>query len=111
MVGQNIDEDAGTGLGRRGIRGRRLTTLRKAEHQDAGLGNIEKIGLPDRSKNDDGDQPDQNVHRPAQDSVGRGATVQFRAQKPVHHAAQNAIGKWVDPPATPDKVLKALGKA
>jgi CO/xanthine dehydrogenase Mo-binding subunit len=23
----------------------------------------------------------------------------------------NAIGKWVDPPATPDKVLKALGKA
>jgi carbon-monoxide dehydrogenase large subunit len=26
-------------------------------------------------------------------------------------AIQNAIGKWVDPPATPDKVLKALGKA
>jgi CO/xanthine dehydrogenase Mo-binding subunit len=26
-------------------------------------------------------------------------------------AVQNAIGKWVDPPATPDKVLKALGKA
>ena len=25
-------------------------------------------------------------------------------------AIQNAIGKWVDPPATPDKVLKALGK-
>jgi len=22
-----------------------------------------------------------------------------------------AIGKWIDPPATPDKVLKALGKA
>ena len=26
-------------------------------------------------------------------------------------AIQNAVGKWVDPPATPDKVLKALGKA
>ena len=26
-------------------------------------------------------------------------------------AIQNAIGKWVDPPATPDKVLIALGKA
>jgi CO/xanthine dehydrogenase Mo-binding subunit len=26
-------------------------------------------------------------------------------------AIQNAIGKWVDPPASPDKVLKALGKA
>jgi len=26
-------------------------------------------------------------------------------------AIQNAIGKWVDPPATPDKVLQALGKA
>jgi CO/xanthine dehydrogenase Mo-binding subunit len=26
-------------------------------------------------------------------------------------AIQNAIGKWVDPPATPDKILKALGKA
>lgn len=26
-------------------------------------------------------------------------------------AIQNAIGRWVDPPATPDKVLKALGKA
>ena len=26
-------------------------------------------------------------------------------------AIQNAIGKRVDPPATPDKVLKALGKA
>jgi CO/xanthine dehydrogenase Mo-binding subunit len=26
-------------------------------------------------------------------------------------AIQNAIGKWVDPPATPDKVLKALDKA
>jgi CO/xanthine dehydrogenase Mo-binding subunit len=26
-------------------------------------------------------------------------------------AIQNAIGEWVDPPATPDKVLKALGKA
>lgn len=25
-------------------------------------------------------------------------------------AIQNAIGKWVDPPATPDRVLKALGK-
>ncbi len=26
-------------------------------------------------------------------------------------AIYNAIGVWVDPPATPDKVLKALGKA
>jgi CO/xanthine dehydrogenase Mo-binding subunit len=26
-------------------------------------------------------------------------------------AIQNAIGKWVDPPATPEKILKALGKA
>jgi xanthine dehydrogenase molybdenum-binding subunit len=26
-------------------------------------------------------------------------------------AIHNAIGVWVDPPATPDKVLKALGKA
>jgi CO/xanthine dehydrogenase Mo-binding subunit len=26
-------------------------------------------------------------------------------------AIQNAIGKWVDPPATPDKILHALGKA
>ena len=26
-------------------------------------------------------------------------------------AIQNAIGKWIDPPATPDKVLQALGKA
>jgi CO/xanthine dehydrogenase Mo-binding subunit len=26
-------------------------------------------------------------------------------------AIQNAIDKWVDPPATPDKILKALGKA
>ena len=26
-------------------------------------------------------------------------------------AIYNAIGKWVDPPASPDKVLKALGKA
>jgi CO/xanthine dehydrogenase Mo-binding subunit len=25
-------------------------------------------------------------------------------------AIHNAIGKWIDPPATPDKVLKALGK-
>ena len=26
-------------------------------------------------------------------------------------AIYNAIGKWVDPPATPDRVLMALGKA
>jgi len=26
-------------------------------------------------------------------------------------AIHNAIGKWIDSPATPDKVLKALGKA
>jgi CO/xanthine dehydrogenase Mo-binding subunit len=26
-------------------------------------------------------------------------------------AIQNAIGKWVDPPATPDRILKAMGKA
>ena len=29
----------------------------------------------------------------------------------VISAIYNAIGKWVDPPATPDKVLQALGKA
>jgi xanthine dehydrogenase molybdenum-binding subunit len=29
----------------------------------------------------------------------------------VVSAIYNAIGKWVDPPATPDKVLQALGKA
>jgi CO/xanthine dehydrogenase Mo-binding subunit len=29
----------------------------------------------------------------------------------VISAIYNAIGKWVDPPATPDKILKALGKA
>jgi len=26
-------------------------------------------------------------------------------------AIQNAIGAWVDPPATPDRILKVLGKA
>jgi hypothetical protein len=26
-------------------------------------------------------------------------------------AVMNAIGKWVPPPVTPDKVLRALGKA
>jgi CO/xanthine dehydrogenase Mo-binding subunit len=26
-------------------------------------------------------------------------------------AIHNAIGKWVESPATPDRVLKALGKA
>jgi CO/xanthine dehydrogenase Mo-binding subunit len=26
-------------------------------------------------------------------------------------AIANAIGKWIDPPATPDKVFKALEKA
>ena len=26
-------------------------------------------------------------------------------------AVANATGKWIEPPATPDKVLKALGKA
>jgi CO/xanthine dehydrogenase Mo-binding subunit len=26
-------------------------------------------------------------------------------------AVANAIGKWIAPPVTPDKVLKALGKA
>jgi CO/xanthine dehydrogenase Mo-binding subunit len=26
-------------------------------------------------------------------------------------AIQNAIGQWIDPPATPDRVLRALGKA
>jgi hypothetical protein len=29
----------------------------------------------------------------------------------VIFAIQSAIGKWIDPPATPDRVLKALGKA
>jgi hypothetical protein len=26
-------------------------------------------------------------------------------------AVANTIGKWIDPPATPDKIFKALGKA
>jgi hypothetical protein len=26
-------------------------------------------------------------------------------------AIKNAIGKWIDPPATPDRILRALGKA
>jgi CO/xanthine dehydrogenase Mo-binding subunit len=29
----------------------------------------------------------------------------------VISAIYNALGKWVDPPATPDRVLRALGKA
>ena len=29
----------------------------------------------------------------------------------VNCAVANAIGKWIAPPVTPDKVLKALGKA
>lgn len=29
---------------------------------------------------------------------------------PINCAIQNAIGKRIDPPATPDKVLNALGK-
>jgi CO/xanthine dehydrogenase Mo-binding subunit len=28
----------------------------------------------------------------------------------LYNAVHNAIGKWVDLPATPEKVLKALGK-
>jgi hypothetical protein len=29
----------------------------------------------------------------------------------VNGEPKDAIGKWADPPATPDKVLKVLGKA
>jgi hypothetical protein len=28
----------------------------------------------------------------------------------IINAIQNAVGKWIDPPATRDRVLKALGK-
>jgi CO/xanthine dehydrogenase Mo-binding subunit len=42
---------------------------------------------------------------------GNGISHSLATTHLVICAIQNAIGKWVDPPATPDKILKALGKA
>jgi CO/xanthine dehydrogenase Mo-binding subunit len=42
---------------------------------------------------------------------GNGISHSLATTHLVICAIANAIGKWVDPPATPDKVLKALGKA
>ena len=47
-------------------------------------------------------------------NVAYGANGISHSLANTHHiiiAIHNAIGVWVDPPATPDKVLKALGKA
>jgi xanthine dehydrogenase molybdenum-binding subunit len=43
-------------------------------------------------------------------SVGIGEDVATVTPFAFYAAVHNAIGKWVDLPATPDKVLKALGK-
>jgi len=43
-------------------------------------------------------------------SVGIGEDVASVVPFAFYAAVHNAIGKWVDLPATPDKVLKALGK-
>jgi xanthine dehydrogenase molybdenum-binding subunit len=43
-------------------------------------------------------------------SVGIGEDVATVAPFAFYDAVHNAIGEWVDLPATPDKVLKALGK-
>ena len=42
---------------------------------------------------------------------GNGISHSMATTHPVICAIANAIGKWINPPATPDKVLKALGKA
>jgi CO/xanthine dehydrogenase Mo-binding subunit len=42
---------------------------------------------------------------------GSGISHSLASTHLVIMAIHNAIGKWVDPPATPDKVLRALGKA
>jgi xanthine dehydrogenase molybdenum-binding subunit len=44
-------------------------------------------------------------------SAGNGETGTASGQSCIPIAIQNAIGVWVDMPCTPDKVLKALGKA
>ena len=45
-------------------------------------------------------------------SIGIGEDVGNDTTYLLHGAVYNAIGKWVDDgPITPDKVLKALGKA
>ena len=36
--------------------------------------------------------------------------AQKRLQSLYRQISINAIGKWIEPPATPDKILKALGK-
>jgi 4-hydroxybenzoyl-CoA reductase subunit alpha len=42
---------------------------------------------------------------------GNGISHSLATTHLVICAVANAIGQWIDPPATPDKVLKALGKA
>jgi CO/xanthine dehydrogenase Mo-binding subunit len=42
---------------------------------------------------------------------GAGISHSMASTHLVVCAAANAIGKWIDPPMTPDRVLKALGKA
>jgi CO/xanthine dehydrogenase Mo-binding subunit len=43
-------------------------------------------------------------------STGIGEDVATVVPLGLYLAVHNAIGKWVDLPTTPDKVLKALGK-
>jgi xanthine dehydrogenase molybdenum-binding subunit len=43
-------------------------------------------------------------------STGIGEDVATMVPFAFYGAVHNAIGKWVDLPATPDKILKALGK-
>jgi len=43
-------------------------------------------------------------------SGGSGISHSLASAHLVIGALQNAIGKWIDPPATPDNVLSALGK-
>jgi xanthine dehydrogenase molybdenum-binding subunit len=43
-------------------------------------------------------------------STGVGEDVATMVPFALYGAVHNAIGKWVDLPATPDKVLRALGK-
>ena len=43
-------------------------------------------------------------------SVGNGETPSASGQSCITTAVYNAIGKWVDAPCTPDRILKALGK-
>jgi CO/xanthine dehydrogenase Mo-binding subunit len=42
---------------------------------------------------------------------GTGISHRLATTQIIVCAAVNAIGKWIAPPVTPDKVLRALGKA